>query len=226
MDEIGGPLKLRSIGAEIADRLEAAIVREAFRPGEKLREIEICERFGISRSPLREAFQILEGRGLVERKPRLGTSVTPMSLKALDDITLCRIPLEGSCARLLAEHPDHEAIASRLDTCLDEMRAALAAQDLSEGFEANVRLTMMLHETCGNPVLARLLRQLDTSALRYRYGAYIRDAGMLERMIEANVAMIAAIRDGNGDKASDLTEELVRGAWHATRRIHSEAGCA
>lgn len=217
--ELDQELSLRSIGAELADRLEAAIVREVFAPGEKLREVEICSRFGISRSPLREAFQILEGRGLVERRPRLGTRVTELTVDNLDELTACRIPLEATCSRLLAERADREAVARELDLELAAMREAKAVGDFLAGFEANVRMTALMHGRCANSVLMRLLDQLDKAALRYRFRAYRSATGILDHMIEGNAEMIAEIRAGRGCEAAAVTARLVDRAWRTSRRL-------
>ncbi|KAA2317294.1 GntR family transcriptional regulator [Pseudooceanicola sediminis] len=219
MAQLDSQLNLRPIGLEVADRMQAAIVREAYRPGEKLGEVEICAQFGVSRSPLREAFQILENRGLVERRPRIGTRVTEMSVQTLDEITLCRAPLEAACSGLLAALPDHARVATALEVELDAMRAAHDRGDPLAGFEANVRMTMLSHDMCGNSVLVRLLRQLDVSALRYRYRAYRQMPEMLSSMIASNAGMVAEIRAGRPDAARDITEQLVWRAWETTRQL-------
>lgn len=226
MTKFDEQLTLRPIGVEVADRLEAAIVRETFAPGEKLREMEICARLGVSRSPLREAFQILENRGLVERRPRLGTRVTEMSVENLDEIVVCRIPLEAACARLLAERPDHVAVAAELEVELDAMRRARADGDPLAGFEANVRMTALLHDRCGNSVLVKLLRQLDKAALRYRFRAYRHAPDMLDAMIDSNTEMVAEIRAGRGEGAAEVTAHLVERAWHTTRAIFAQTQTA
>lgn len=210
-------LKLQPIGLALADRLQAAIVREKFEPGEKLREEAICMQFGVSRSPLREAFQILENRGLVERRPRLGTRVTELSVQNLNEITQCRAPLEAACAGLLAGLAHHKEIAAVLEIELDAMRLAQQCGDLLAGFEANVRLTKISHERCENSVLMRTLNQLDVSALRYRYRAFRQMPEMLLSMIENNKITVAQIREGNVDAARKGTEELVWTAWEKMR---------
>ena len=210
-------LQLQSIGPALADRLEAAILREKFAPGEKLREEAICMQFNVSRSPLREAFQILENRGLVERRPRIGTRVTEMSEQNLTEITQCRAPLEAACAALLAGLAHHKEIAAVLEVELDAMRAAQQGGDLLAGFEANVCLTKISHEKCGNSVLIRTLSQLDVSALRYRYRAYRRMPEMLASMIESNETTVGHIREGDVDAARRGTEKLVWGAWEKMR---------
>ncbi|PJE36799.1 hypothetical protein CVM52_10145 [Pseudooceanicola lipolyticus] len=223
MADLDEQLSLRPIGLEVADRMEAAIVREVFAPGEKLRELDICARFGISRSPLREAFQVLEGRGLVERRPRLGTRVTEMSVENLDEITTCRIPLEATCSRLLASRDDHRAVATELEVPLVSMRHAYKRGDFVAGFEANVQMTALMHARCGNSVLQRLLDQLDKSALRYRFRAYRSATSVLDDMIEGNTAMVDAIRSGDGDRAAQVTADLVEKAWQTTRTLFLES---
>lgn len=212
-------LEIRPIGLELADRLEDAIIRETFAPGEKLRELEICALYGVSRSPLREAFQILETRGLVERRPRFGTRVTDMTVALYDEITACRIPLEGTCSGLLARHGDHVRIAEALDAELTAMEAADAAGEAEAAFDANVRMTALLHQNCGNRMLTKLLAQLDKPALRYRYHAYRRAPGLVSNMVDSNRAMITAILAGNPSEAEAVTRGLVERAWQSTREL-------
>lgn len=212
-------LVMRPIGLELADRLEDAIIRETYAPGEKLRELELCAVFGVSRSPLREALQILETRGLVERRPRFGARVTDMSVEVLDEISACRIPLEGTCSRLLASRPDHVGIADALDAELSAMQQAHACGDREAAFDANVRMTALLHENCGNSVLAKLLAQLDKPALRYRHRAYRIATGLVGDMIESNRAMISEIRKGQAEGAERVTKALVESAWQTTREL-------
>ncbi|MFD1911238.1 GntR family transcriptional regulator [Halodurantibacterium flavum] len=218
-------LTLKPIGAEVADRLEAAIIREEFPPGAKLREEELSARYGVSRSPLREAFQILEGRGLVERRPRLGARVTSLSLTMLDDITTCRVPLEATAAALLAARDDRQQAVRRLRSELVAMQRAADRGDSRAGFEANVRMTDILHGACGNPVLVKLLDQLNKSALRYRFRAYRSAPAILTRMVEGNGAMIEAIARGDTATAATVTERLLRDAW-ALSRAALEAAAA
>ncbi len=212
-------LVMRPIGLELADRLEDAIIRENFAPGEKLRELEICALYGVSRSPLREAFQILETRGLVERRPRFGTRVTEMTVALYDEITACRIPLEGTCSGLLAEREDRVRIAAALDAELTAMETANAAGEAEAAFDANVRMTALLHDNCGNSTLTKLLAQLDKPALRYRYHAYRRASGLVANMVDSNREMIAEIRSGNAKGAEKVTRGLVEQAWQSTRAM-------
>ncbi|WP_172329182.1 GntR family transcriptional regulator [Mangrovicoccus sp. HB161399] len=214
-------LPLRSIGAQIAERLEAAIIREEFAPGEKLREEAICAQFGVSRSPLREALQLLEPTGLIERRPRLGARVTEISVAGLDELTQCRMPLEATAAGLVARQPDHAVIADALQAEVARMEAA---RDPREAFEANVRLTGLLHSACGNALLLRLLAQVDKLALRYRFRAYRSDDAILGRMSTENQLLVEAVRAGDAERAEAVTVELIRRAWETTRAVLERSG--
>ena len=66
----GSSLDPNPLGVDLGHRLATAIIRAQYVPGEKLVETEICARYGISRSPLREALRFLESSGLVTRRPR------------------------------------------------------------------------------------------------------------------------------------------------------------
>ncbi len=126
-------------------------------------EEELCERYGISRSPVREALRLLEGTGLVIRRPRQGVRVAPMSLADLDQIYSCRVKLEALAAEGAARSANPVAVAGELSVALAAMRSALEAGDVERCFDANVALTEALHEASGNAVLQRLLAIVQTA---------------------------------------------------------------
>ena len=84
-------------------------------------------------------------------------------------------------------------------------------------------MTALMHARCGNSVLQRLLDQLDKSALRYRFRAYRSATSVLDDMIEGNTAMVDAIRSGDGDRAAQVTADLVEKAWQTTRTLFLES---
>jgi len=213
----GTPLP-ESLPAEIAVRLEADIVMLRLPPGHWLREEELSTRFGVSRSPVREAMRLLEADGLLQRHPRRGSQVTPLSLEHLDAVQACRAPLEGLAAAGTARHAGPAVVAS-LGTAIEAMAAAQAASQPEAAFQANVRVTGILHAECGNPVLARLLSGLDKQAMRYRYLSYRRLPGVVLQSVKANHALLAAIRSRDEALARRLTEELIQANWVALRQL-------
>jgi DNA-binding GntR family transcriptional regulator len=92
-----------TLAEKVFTELATAIVRGELRPGERLSEQNLVERYGGSRAPMREAIQKLEARNLVVRIPHAGARVVSLSLQELKDIYEVRLELEGMACRLAAE---------------------------------------------------------------------------------------------------------------------------
>src|SRR5690606_6911966 len=88
---------------KVFSELTTAIVRGELRPGSKLSEQTLVERYGGSRAPMREAIQKLEARNLVVRVPHAGARVVSLSLSELRDIYEVRLELESMACRLAAQ---------------------------------------------------------------------------------------------------------------------------
>jgi DNA-binding GntR family transcriptional regulator len=202
------------LGIEITRRLEAEIILLRRAPGSRIGEEEVSARFGVSRSPVREALRALEAHGLVERSPRRGGVVTPFSRENLDAICACRVPLEGLAAANVAASAHAPTIAAFRDA-LHRMEAA--RHDAEAAFWANAALTDALHAGCGNPVLRRLLDSVNKQALRYRYYAYRSSLEFVATATDDNRDLLVAIDRADPDAARRVTEELVRKSWQLTR---------
>ncbi len=211
------------ISRAVAQRLESEIIRGTFEPRQKLVETELCLRFGVSRSPLREALQLLVNYGLLVKKPRYGVRVAEMSLKNLDDIFTCRVPLEAAAAARIAARPDHGRVARELNEHVDAMADSHNCGDFPAAFDANVALTDALHAYCDNPVLQKLLDSLNKPALRYRYWIYGRSSETIGRMITANRQMVASIGAGDVARTEAITTAMLRRAWADMRKAGAHA---
>jgi DNA-binding GntR family transcriptional regulator len=205
-----------SLGQEIVQRLEAEIILLRREPGSRIGEEEVSARYGVSRSPVREALRALESDGLVARSPRRGGIVTPLSLENLDAICACRVPLEGLAAANVAAAAE-AATLDALQETIDRMEIAQQRHDAEAAFWANAALTDVLHDQCGNPVLRRLLDSVNKQALRYRYYAYRETTDIIAASIVDNRDMLAAIRRADPEAARTVTEQLVRKSWQLTR---------
>jgi DNA-binding GntR family transcriptional regulator len=214
----------KPLAIELAPFLEREIVTRRLEPGEKLVELELCARFGVSRSPMREALRLLEASLLVTRRPRYGVRVAPMTLENLDHVFACRAPLEALAASSVASAPWREEAAVALGVCLKKMRDAADAGKVEDCFFANVALTDVLHDQSRNPVLTGLLAQVNKAALRYRHWAFCQEPSMIALSIGANTDMVEAIRIGDPKRAEKVTRELVQEAWKLVRRTFGDRG--
>lgn len=212
----------RPLAVELAPFLEREIITRRLAPGEKLVELDLCARFGVSRSPMREALRLLEASQLVTRRPRYGVRVAAMTLENLDHVYACRAPLEALAASTVARAPWREEAADALDGCLKKMLDAARADAVEDCFFANVALTDVLHDQSRNPVLAGLLAQVNKAALRYRHWAFCQEPSMIALSIDANIDMVEAIRTGDAERAEMVTRALVLEAWKLVRRTFGD----
>src|SRR5437879_5548901 len=121
-----GPIAVvrgRALRHEIVDVLRDEIVRSELQPGERILEIDLARRFGVSRQPVREAIRTLEREGLLTSLPNRGTFVTRVSLEDAIAIQDIRAQLEGLAARLAVERLT-AADFKRLRDLIKDMRDA------------------------------------------------------------------------------------------------------
>jgi DNA-binding GntR family transcriptional regulator len=219
MDASDDDLQTRAVlAAEIAERLAMDIVTLKLPPGSRLIEEEVGRRFGISRSPVREAMRMLDADGLTQRAPRRGCIVAPMSRADLENIYTCRLALEPLAAAGTANAATPKAIEA-LQTAWNIMRQARDAADPHAAFLANMRLTDLLHAHCGNPVLARLLSAVDKQGLRYRFICYRQVPAFLSSAVEENATLITAIAARDAVSARAVTERLIAAALRTLRDL-------
>ncbi|WP_347972706.1 GntR family transcriptional regulator [Foliimonas ilicis] len=205
-----------SIPESLAETLQEEIIVGRLTSEERLTEEMVAERYGVSRSPVREALRLLERDGLVIREARRGIWVSPMSQKDFDEVYTCRIPLEGLVARQAAESANAERKAE-FRTVQAELEEAQARGDVREFFTADIRGSFMIYELAENRTLSRLLEGLEKQALRYRFHAYEQNPDMIKLSLDDTTRIFDAILAGDGATAQAVTEKLIREIWQNMR---------
>ncbi len=140
-------------------RIKSAIVSGYFKAGERLRELELAEKLKISRTPVRQALQMLEREGFLSKSAYKGFMVRKYSLKEAENIYQIRAALEGLAAYLLAQSADAGLILE-LRRQLDFASEALAEQNLAKVAETNNEFHRLFASSCGNSMLADMLLNL------------------------------------------------------------------
>lgn len=214
----GGAFALPSVMAtEIARVLSERIVFLELAPGTRILEEEVSASFGVSRSPVREAFRMLEADGLVVRAARRGVSITPMSKRDLYEVYACRVGLEGLAAAEAARNIDPEGEA-QVRRHVSGMQAALEAQDVSAFFEHNVSFTRTVHAASKNQTLMRILAGIEKQALRYRYLAHLQSKEMLEMTLAGHGGVAEAVLARRPAVARRRAEQLMHRAHEVIAR--------
>lgn len=167
------------------------------RPGEEVREFELAQRFGVSKSPIRDALQKLEFEGLVEIVPRKGHRVTPISVSDAEDMLDLRQILESGALRH-AVKASEQALSS-----LDVLREA-DTDDLDGFSEYNRRFHLRLCELTGNrrlsDTMARLMENYDRLCVVSLTS--LRDVtGGMSTALEDHKAIIDALQSRNAAAA-------------------------
>lgn len=185
--------------------IKAGIIGGAWPPGAPLREVELSQQIGVSRTPVREALRRLLGDGLVTFKPRQGASVATWSHGDLDEIFSLRAMLEAYAA---------EQAAARISTAdlaeLDRLAAAMKAAAGEGGDDmlqriaaANSAFHGLILSASGSRRLAALLHLLIELPLVMRtYHRY--QADELRRSLNHHSEIVAALRAGDGDWAASV----------------------
>lgn len=210
------------IGAEVARALSEDIITLRLHPASRLTEEEVCSRYGVSRSPVREAFKMLEADGLIVRSTRRGVRVTPMSRRDLDEVYTCRAALEGLAAAGAARSADRE-VDGELSRLIEALAVAIASRDATEFFGHSVAFTSAIHRHSGNGTLTRMLDGIDKQARRYRYLAHTWTHEMLEVSLQNYREVAEAISLRNGPMAQRRATRMIRRAHAVIARALTEA---
>lgn len=164
------PIARRPLHEAAVDRLRDLIVQGQLDPGERLNERLLCEKLGISRTPLREAIKLLATEGLVQLLPNRGAVVASMDTARLAETLQVMGALEGLAGELACRNATAERIA-QIRSLHQEMLAMHERGDLAGYFHHNQAIHMSIVEASGNPVLANLYRQMNANVRRARYRA-------------------------------------------------------
>lgn len=161
-------LKPAGLAYQVAGVLSEAILEGDFKGGDQLVEMELQSRFGISRSPLREAFRELEKQGLVVIVPRKGTYVRRITRKDIEDNFPVRAELEGLAARMAAVRMS-ASVLNEMEALLGMMGAAVRAGDTKAYFSHHLGFHEAFIELAGNELLLGLLKNLRTQSMWHRF---------------------------------------------------------
>lgn len=161
MDEY---LPLRDV---VFKTLRQAILKGELEPGERLMEIQLAERLGVSRTPIREAIRKLELEGLVLMIPRRGAEVAEITEKSMRDVLEVRRALEVLAVSLSCDRISGEQIEA-LKEAAEEFDRSLTSDDVTRTAEADVHFHDIIYRSTDNQRLIQLLSNLGEQMYRYR----------------------------------------------------------
>jgi DNA-binding GntR family transcriptional regulator len=186
------------LGQTVAMRLEAEIISGALAAGTRLDEQSLAERFEVSRTPVREALQILVSRSMVTRIPFRGTVVSEITRERISELFEAMGEIEALCGRYAAERMRIEERA-RLEALHDQMGHLIAARQI-EGYEqANTRFHQMIYLGARNSELHSIAEGMRLKLAPFRR-RQLADQARIELSHAEHGQIVEAVlnRDGPG----------------------------
>lgn len=188
-----------NLADEVRRRLEDEINGGQLLPGDALDERELASRFGVSRTPVREAITQLAAQGLVTTAPRQGVCVARMSIQELLAMFELLAELEGICAKFCARRITEAQRASLIAVHQNSLRY-VEANDAKGYSQSNVDFHAVLYAGCHNPFLAQQLRTIRRRTQMYRQNSFLQP-GRMRISCEDHQRVLDAILRGDAEAA-------------------------
>jgi DNA-binding GntR family transcriptional regulator len=193
-------------------------ILEGFWPGgEMLSEGEVAAQLGVSRTPVREAFLLLEAEGLLRLYPKRGALVVPVSAEEINEVLETRLVIERHCAEQIARR-GREVLVQQLRVLLTEQERHISRANRIGFVEADRLFHRAIVSADGNSILTRLHDSLRERQRRMGATIVARDPEVQRRYVEEHRAIVDALEDG-GDVGRLLAEHL-----EGARRDYAPAG--
>ena len=202
--------------------LRQAILKGELEPGERLMEIQLAEKLGVSRTPIREAIRRLEKESLVLMVPRKGAEVAGISEKMLKDVLEIRMTLEELALRLAIARADSADIA-QMEKAEETFQQAVEGGKLIDMAEADERFHFFIYEAAGNDKLTEILLGLKENMYRYRL-EYLKDENYRKALMQEHTAIIEAFQKKDVEAGLDVTDRHIKNQERAVlKRVRQEA---
>lgn len=215
LDDGSSPIARRHLHDELLERLRDCIVTGELPPNSKVPEKELCERFGVSRTPLREALKVLAHEGLVILNHNRGATVSSLTLQDLDEAFPVYARLEALAGELACAQLTDEEVAE-IRKLHEEMVAFYNQREFKRHFEANEALHERIQSGAHNQTLTQLLRNLSSRIRRARIYASASEA-RLAIAVDEHDGIMGAIERRDGPMLSRLLQEHMENTLGAIR---------
>lgn len=214
-------IAVKSVQQQAVETLRAGILSGFFKPGDRLIEMDLCARLGISRPSLREALRSLESEGLIEIIPNRGPQVPVLTWAQAEEIYRVRALLEGEAAALCAKRARPEQIEG-MRQALADFERAVRNEDSAGRLSATADFYRIMQEAAGNTLIEELLRRLLARINMLRAQSMSR-AGRAKFSFKEMRALFQAISKGDSRAARKAAETHVKNASHAARGMVESA---
>lgn len=192
----------------LRDAIESEILVGALRPGERLDEASIATRFGVSRTPVREALVQLASAGVVELRPHRSAVIAKLSPEKLVEMFDVMAGLEGLAGKLAARRHSKQDL-DRLLAAHERCRKAADMSDADEYYYENEEFHKAIYAASHNEFLAEQCEQLHRRLKPYRR-MQLRFRNRVATSLSEHDAIVSAIVSGNPEAADQALQQHIR----------------
>lgn len=192
-----------SLRGKVFHKIREDILKGRYKQNEAMKELQISKELGVSRTPVREALRQLELEGLVKIIPNKGAVVAGIGAKDIADIYAIRSLIEGLCAQWAANQITEEQLED-LEEIVFLSEFHLKKQHIDQLYELDNKFHEMLYVASGSKILRHLLSDFHHYVQRVRKTS-LSSTERAAKSIEEHKAILEALREHDGDKASVLT---------------------
>ena len=210
-------LPLRDV---VFNTLREAILKGDLKPGERLMELQLASKLGVSRTPIREAIRMLEQEGLAVTTPRKGAEVAKMTLKDMEDVLEIRDALDELAVRIACQKITDEQL-KQLEDVKELFEKNTQTNNVKNIAEANVSFHDVIYEATGNPKLVTLLNNLREQVYRYRV-EYIKDPKNYPTLIAEHEAILDSLKNRDVKNAVEAMHVHVANQAEAVKMVIQE----
>ena len=210
-------LPLRDV---VFNTLREAILKGDLKPGERLMELQLASKLGVSRTPIREAIRMLEQEGLAVTTPRKGAEVAKMTLKDMEDVLEIRDALDELAVRIACQKISDEQL-KQLEDMKELFEKSTQTGNVKKIAEADVTFHDVIYEATGNPKLVTLLNNLREQVYRYRV-EYIKDPKNYPTLIAEHEAILESLKNRDVKNAVEAMHVHVANQAEAVKTVIQE----
>lgn len=210
-------LPLRDV---VFNTLREAILKGELKPGERLMELQLAAKLGVSRTPIREAIRMLEQEGLAVTIPRKGAEVARMTEKDMEDVLVIRAALDELAVQLAASNITEEELA-RMEEARREFESSLQTGNVKQIAQADVDFHDVIYQAADNAKLVTMLNNLREQMYRYRV-EYLKDETSYPRLLKEHEDIVESLKKRDKKHVAEVMRVHVKNQAEAVKHMIRE----
>ena len=210
-------LPLRDV---VFQTLREAILKGELKPGDRLLELQLASKLGVSRTPIREAIRMLELEGLAVTMPRKGAEVARMTEKDMEDVLQIRKALDELAVGLACDNMTEESL-EQIYVALKNFEESTRSRDVKKIAQADVEFHDTIYQAADNPKLVNMLNNLREQMYRYRV-EYLKNDTVYPRLIEEHEKIYEGLKRKDKETVVEIVSHHVMNQELVVKNIIQE----